>query len=235
MDSALMRTIFEDLPTAPVADACQRLGIEVRCAPHTIRPLVAGTRVLGRVRPARHCGGIDVFLEALEQASAGEALVIDNGGRLDEACIGDLMALEVKRAALTGIVLWGLHRDTAQLLEIGIPVFSMGSLPARPQRIEPRNLHSLGSARIGQWVVGTDDFVTGDDDGMIFVPIEHLEEIATLATRIRNSEKAQTVEMHKGVSLRSQIQFSEFLQKRSTSPTLTFPQHMRTITGVDKK
>ena len=44
--------------------------------------------------PARHYGSVDVFLEALSSAGPGDVLVIDNGGRTDEACIGDLVALE---------------------------------------------------------------------------------------------------------------------------------------------
>jgi regulator of RNase E activity RraA len=32
-------------------------------------------------------------------------LVIDNGGRLDEGCIGDLIALEAENCGLAGIIL----------------------------------------------------------------------------------------------------------------------------------
>src|SRR2546430_12395803 len=39
---------------------------------------------------------VDIFLEALEKASTGEILVVDNAGRRDEACVGDLIALETK-------------------------------------------------------------------------------------------------------------------------------------------
>jgi regulator of RNase E activity RraA len=42
----------------------------------------------------------------------GDVLVVDNGGRLDEACVGDLVALEAKHAGVAGIAIWGLHRDT---------------------------------------------------------------------------------------------------------------------------
>ena len=33
-------------------------------------------------------------------AAPGDVLVVDNGGRLDEACVGDLVALEQYRQAL---------------------------------------------------------------------------------------------------------------------------------------
>jgi len=67
-------------------------------------------------------------------------LVVDNGGLLDEACVGDLVALEAHAAGMEGMVIWGLHRDTADIRAIGLPVFSLGAIltgsssstPARP-------------------------------------------------------------------------------------------------------
>ena len=73
-----------------------------------------------------------MFLEALERAgrdAVGRVLVIDNDGRLDEGCIGDLVALECASAGIAGIVIWGLHRDSAELRRMGLPVFSLGRAP----------------------------------------------------------------------------------------------------------
>ncbi|HZM21166.1 MAG TPA: hypothetical protein VFC02_05450 [Anaerolineales bacterium] len=50
----------------------------------------------GRVLPARHYGSVDIFLETMGNSQPGDILVIDNGGRLDEGCIGDLTTLEAK-------------------------------------------------------------------------------------------------------------------------------------------
>ncbi len=234
MEMAKTLEILNDLSTACLTDACLRLDIAVRFAPSAIRPLMPGTKIHGAVRPARHFGGVDVFLEALENASAGEVLVIDNDGRLDEACIGDLISLEVKMAGLNGIVIWGLHRDTAELREIALPIFSLGSVPARPRRASPADSDSLTWARIGEWKVGTDDFVIADDDGVVFLPIERLEEITASACTIRNSERTQSREMSEGLSLRTRMQFSKFLSDRAQNPKLTFQQHMSSIAAQAK-
>src|SRR6516162_1832733 len=138
MDATGMAALFQDLTTAHVADACVRARAEVRCAPCDLRALCPSYRLVGRVRPARHYGSVDIFLEALENASPGEVLVIDNSGRRDEACVRDLIALESKLAGLSVMIIWGLHRDTQELLEIGLPMFTLGECPTGPLRLDPR-------------------------------------------------------------------------------------------------
>src|SRR4051794_36002294 len=110
-DHRTLRERFAGLTTAHVADACVRAGVQVRCGPTGLQAVVPGSRLVGRSLPARHAGSVDVFLEALETIGAdraGDVLVVDNGGRLDESCVGDLVVLEAQATGLGGIVIWGL-------------------------------------------------------------------------------------------------------------------------------
>jgi len=102
-----------DLSTPLMADACLRCDVPLRVAPSGIRAVVAGWRIAGRVLPVRHYGSVDVFLEAFGRAGAGDVLVIDNGGRLDEACVGDLAVLEAEAAGVAGLVVWGFRTWSA--------------------------------------------------------------------------------------------------------------------------
>ncbi|GAA2248843.1 RraA family protein [Herbiconiux moechotypicola] len=223
--------LLEGLTTPHVADALLRLGLPVRCAPATVRPLQPGTRVAGRVRPARHAGSVDVFLEALEQSAPGEVLVVDNGGRRGEACVGDLTALEVQGAGLAGMVVWGLHRDTSELHAIGLPVFSEGALPTGPLRLDPQHPDALRSARVGDHTVSPDDVVLGDDDGIVFLPLDRVVEVAERAREIRDTERRQAELVASGVSLRHQLHFGEYLRARAASGT-TFREHLRSLGGA---
>ena len=91
-----------------------------------------------------------MFLEAIDGAQPGAVLVADNGGRLDESCVGDLMAEEAASAGLAGIVIWGLHRDTVDIAAIGVPLFSLGSIPTGPLSVSSRPEGALESAQIGR-------------------------------------------------------------------------------------
>src|SRR5919108_743023 len=78
----------------------------------TLLTVLAGRMVAGPAVPVRHAGSVDVFFEALQAAPPGGVLVIDNAGRLDEGCIGDLTALEAMHHKVAAIVVDGCHRDT---------------------------------------------------------------------------------------------------------------------------
>src|SRR5205823_13517965 len=107
LESAALKRL-QALTTPHLADACLRVATTVRCAPFPIKGVTPSMRCQGSVRPVRHAGSVDLFLEALEGASVGDVLVVDNEGLVDEACVGDLIALETKQAGSSGIVIWGL-------------------------------------------------------------------------------------------------------------------------------
>lgn len=231
MDAIELQRTYLDLTTAHIADAVMRLGIPVRQAPGGIRPLWDDIHMVGRVLPARHHGSVDVFLEAFQQASPGDILVVDNGGRDDEACVGDLVTLEARNAGLAGIVIWGRHRDSRELRGIRLPIFSCGALPAGPQRLDEQEPDTLRSARVGEHSVTSAEFVGGDDDGVLFLPLQRAAEIAEVATTIRDTERNQAARMNAGVSLREQARFVDHLSSRDRDG-ITFRQHLRSVGGA---
>jgi regulator of RNase E activity RraA len=232
MDPDELQYRFGALTTAHLADACVRAQLPVRCAPALLQSVVPGGRLAGRVCPARHAGSVDVFLEVFETATAGDVLVVDNAGRLDEACVGDLVALEAQAAGLSGIVIWGLHRDTADIRAIGLPVFSLGAIPTGPLRLDARPAQALESATVGDWTVTPEDLAFGDHDGVLFVPGARAGDVFGLAETIRDTERRQAERIVAGVSLRRQVEFSGYLAKREKNPSLSFREHLRAVGGA---
>ncbi|MEV6410519.1 RraA family protein [Kribbella sp. NPDC051718] len=220
---------FENLTTAHVADACLRADVPVRTV--SLLPVTSG-RVAGRVLPVRHVGSVDIFLEAFETAEAGDVLVVDNGGRRDEACVGDMVAEEAKAAGLTGLVVWGLHRDTVDLQAVGLPVYSLGALPTGPLRLDPQAPDALKYAVVGEWAVTSADVVLGDEDGIIFIPADRVDELLDLATSIQATERRQAELIRAGTSLRQQVGFDAYLAARKERPSLTFREHLRGVGGA---
>ena len=159
-------------------------------------------------------------------------MVIDNGGRNDEACIGDLTVLEAKATGLAGIIVWGTHRDSAQLKKIACPVFSYGTCPSGPQRLDERTDDALQTARFGGFEVTGQDFVFADDDGCVFVRADDVDELLKLATSIAATETRQADKIIQGQRLSEQLQFSKYLTRRATQPGFTFRQHLRGIGGA---
>ena len=217
-----------ELPaTAPLFDASLRVDVLVRLSPAVITaPLIADAHIGGPAVVVSHHGSVDVFLRAIDSAQRGDVLVIDNHGRLDQACIGDLVVLEAKKAGLAAIVVWGLHRDTAQLRELGLPIWSMGASSAGPTKAEGKPVLPE-TIPFGTFEVSRGDMVVADADGVMFVRAEDWPTASQAARDIMATEVRQAQQMKQGTSLRDQVDFDAYIAAVDAGENITFRDHLR--------
>lgn len=216
-----------------IADACVQLSLPVRVGSHGLKCIVPGSKASGPARPARHAGSTDVFLEAIAAASKGDILVIDNDGRSDEGCIGDLVVGEALMSGIAATLCWGTHRDTTAILAMRALVWSLGTCPNGPLELRRRVTTALTAANVGSHVTVTlDDFVFADDDGVVVVAQADLGRIVETARDIAAREGAQAQRLLKGELLRTQLNLQAYVEKRHTDPEHTFRDHLRSFGGA---
>lgn len=221
-----------DWTTPFIVDACAQLSLPVRVGPFGLTCNFPGSKVAGPARPARHAGSVDVFLEAIADSTKGDMLVIDNGGRRDEGCIGDLVVGEAFMGGIAGIVCWGTHRDTAAIHAIGARVWSLGTCPNGPLELRKRSETALIAATLGSVTVTPDDYLFADDDGVAVVAQADLPRVIETAKDIAAREGAQAIRLMKGELLRSQFELHEYVTKRKADPSYTFRDHLKSFGGA---
>ena len=221
-----------DWTTPFIIDACVQLSLPVRVGPFGLRCNFPGSKIAGPALPARHAGSVDVFLEAIAASKKGDVLAIDNGGRHDEGCIGDLVVGEAFMSGIAGIVCWGTHRDTAAIHAIGARVWSLGTCPNGPLELRKRSETALAAASIGSLTVTPDDYVFADDDGVVVVASAELSRVIETAKDIATREGAQAARLMKGELLRSQFELHKYVTKRQAEPSYTFRDHLKSFGGA---
>jgi len=229
MSTALSGLDGFDWTTPFIADACVLLQLPVRLGPPGLKPIRPELRVAGPVAPAVHAGSTDVFLEAIAQAVRGDVLVIDNNGRLDEGCIGDLIAGEAHVSGLAAIIVDGAHRDSAAVRAIGIPVWSRGTSPNGPLEARRRHVTALEAATCGHSTVTREDAVFADEDGVLFVALADCPRVIAAARDIATREQAQADRLLAGAPLRDQLRLTEYIERRAEDPDYTFREHVKRL------
>lgn len=192
------------LDTGAVSDALDQLGL--KGATYGIRPAwpcprIAGPAVTvkaipaGLTPPAQH-----INVHAISTAEPGSVLVIDDGGRTDVACMGDLQSLAAKLRGLAGAVIDGACRDIDAIREIGFPMFTRGVVPMTARgRIQQEAWNVM--VQLGGVQVRPGDWIIADGSGVVVIPQERAEEVISAAEAIVAREEAMAEAVRAGRSI----------------------------------
>jgi hypothetical protein len=108
----------------------------------------------------------------------------------------------------------------------------MGQRPSGPQRLDPRDTSASRSFRFGDFLVEAGDVVFAVDDGCLFVVAERADEQLSVAHEIWQRERRQAEAIKSGRSLREQLAFARYLEKRAAGPSYSFRERLRKINGA---
>jgi len=173
-----------DFGSATVHEALGRIGY----AGPRIRPIQQGAAIAGSAVTVQTAPGDNLMVHvAIEQATDGDVIVVVPTTDSAYGFIGELMATQMQVRGVRAYVTSGGVRDTAELREMGFPVWtahvsSQGTVK-----------DTAGSVNVpvilGDVVVNPGDVVIADDDGVTIVPRERAAE-ALEASRARTAKEA---------------------------------------------
>ena len=99
---------FRELPVANVSDCMSRMT----AGGARIRPMHGGGALAGPALTVKTRPGDNLMIhKALDIADAGDVIVVDGGGDLTNALIGELMVAHAIKRGIAGMVLNGAIRD----------------------------------------------------------------------------------------------------------------------------
>lgn len=167
---------FRELPVANVSDCMHRLF----AAGPALRPMHDGTAMAGPALTVRTRPGDNLMIhKALHIAQPGDVIVVDGGGDLSNALVGELMVATAQRRGLAGLVLYGAIRDARTLREGSFPVFAAGVTHRGPYKDGPGEINV--PIAIDGMVITPGDLVIGDDDGVLTVPFDQVPAVLKAA------------------------------------------------------
>lgn len=136
---------------------------------------------------------------ALEQARAGDVIVVANDSYTGTALIGDLVCGMMKNKGVVGFVTDGLARDRAGIVASGLPVFCAGISPNSPARTGPGTTNL--PIQCGGVAVAPGDVVVADPDGVVVVPQAMLDVVIARLAAVRSAEAAAEATVRAGAIL----------------------------------
>lgn len=186
LEPAQIMEEFRKVSTGNLSDAVEEATGQRGAMYHDMKPIFK-TKIVGRAYTAllRRVFKNDpriypnYALQILDEAPAGSILVYVLEDGLEIAGIGNLMATTAKVRDLAGAVIDGGARDIEEIIEIGFPVFSRSVIPVtsvgKLVSISKNEPVFCGGIR-----VRPGDYLMGDWDGVVVVPVEAAPKVVDL-------------------------------------------------------
>lgn len=174
------------LPVANVSDCMSRLS----AAGPALRPLHRSGKLAGVALTVRTRPGDNLMLhKAIDMAEPGDVIVVDGGGDLTSALMGEIMLYHAVERGVAGFVINGAVRDADEIRETNLPFYAAGVTHRGPYKDGPGEINvPIG---IGGMVIAPGDLVLGDGDGVLALPQDDAEAILAAAEQKKAAEEKE--------------------------------------------
>src|SRR5690606_25926514 len=155
---------YKTLPVANVSDCMWRMtagGADLR--PMHAMGVLSGPAFTVKTRPGDNL----MVHKALAMAEPGDVIVVDAGGDLTNAIIGEIMTTIAERKGLAGFVIHGAIRDAGSIAKSTFPVYAGGITHRGPYKDGPGEINVPIS--LNGMIINPGDLVLGDEDGLLCV------------------------------------------------------------------
>jgi len=188
------------LPTSNISDNMARhYG-----AGAALRPFHRGSKLLGTAFTVKTRAGDNLLThKAIDMAAPGDVIMVDAGGSLDHAIIGEIMSSIAARRGVAGMVIDGAIRDSDAIAAGDFPVYARGVTHRGPYKDGPGEINV--PVTLAGMIVNPGDIVVGDADGVLTLPLEEAEHIIALATAYHAKEERVLAEIAAGTVDRSWV------------------------------
>jgi regulator of RNase E activity RraA len=187
---------FRTIPVANVSDCMSRLT----AGGPRLRPYHAGGVLCGPAFTVKTRPGDNLMVhKALDVALPGDVVVVDAGGDLTNAIIGEIMVSYARSRRLGGIVINGSIRDSVALGRQHFPVYAAGVTHRGPMRSGPGEIGR--TIALDGMVIEPGDLVIGDGDGLLSIPFDEVAAVLRAATEKRDVETKILADVEAGRSM----------------------------------
>lgn len=158
---------FREIPVANVSDSMYRMS----AGGARLRPMHKGGRMAGPALTVKTRPGDNLMVhKALDLAERGDVIVVDAGGDLTNALIGEIMSTYAAARGIAGIVIDGAIRDADEIRANAFPVYAASVTHRGPYKDGPGEINV--PVAIDGMVIAPGDLVLGDGDGILCVPFD---------------------------------------------------------------
>lgn len=191
---------YRSVPVANISDSMNRMtagGASLQPMHH--KGVLVGPALTVKARP-----GDNLMLHhALDIAQPGDVIVVDAGGDLSNALIGEMMVAYAIKKGVAGIVINGAIRDAASIGAGDFPVFAAGITHRGPYKDGPGEVNV--PIALGGMVIEPGDLVIGDEDGLLCVPFDQVGEVYDRAYAKHAAEQKQLEQIALGENDRTWV------------------------------